>query len=171
MTVDGVDEARRVDPDALVDRTEALTRFVISTEGILPAQRLARARAVAMRAGDRLRLSGAHTVVALAGATGSGKSSLFNALSGMELSRVGVRRPTTAEAFACVWGELGATPLLDWLGIGVERRFTRESVLDAEDQAGLRGLSCWTCRTSTRGRWSTGSRRTGCWPWSTWWSG
>ncbi|OLE21027.1 MAG: hypothetical protein AUG44_28945 [Actinobacteria bacterium 13_1_20CM_3_71_11] len=124
----------------MVDRTEALTRFVISTEGILPAQRLAQARAVAMRAGDRLRLSGAHTVVALAGATGSGKSSLFNALSGMELSRVGVRRPTTAEAFACVWGELGATPLLDWLGIGVERRFTRESVLDAEDQAGLRGL-------------------------------
>jgi GTP-binding protein EngB required for normal cell division len=137
---EAIDEARRVDPDNLVDRTEALTKFVLSTEGILPAERLAAAYGVASRAGDRLRLSGAHTVVALAGATGSGKSSIFNALAGMELSRVGVRRPTTAEAYACVWGELGAKPLLDWLGIGAERRFTRESALDAEDQAGLRGL-------------------------------
>jgi len=135
-----VEEAQRVDPEALVDRTEALTRFVIATDGILSAERVAPARAVAMRAGDRLRLSGAHTVVALAGATGSGKSSLFNALAGMELSLVGVRRPTTAEAFACVWGPSGAGPLLDWLEIGAERRFSRESVLDADDQAGLRGL-------------------------------
>jgi GTP-binding protein EngB required for normal cell division len=135
-----VEEAQRVDPEALVDRTEALTRFVIATEGILPAERVAPARAVAMRAGDRLRLSGAHTVVALAGATGSGKSSLFNALAGIELSVVGVRRPTTDEAFACVWGLAGAGPLLDWLEVGPERRFTRESPLDAEDQVQLRGL-------------------------------
>ncbi len=39
-----------------------------------------------------------------------------------------------------MWGSLGAGPLLDWLGIGAERRFTRESQLDAEDQADLRGL-------------------------------
>jgi GTP-binding protein EngB required for normal cell division len=130
----------RVDPDSLVDRTEALTRFVIATDGILPADRLTGAREVAMRAGDRLRLSGAHTVVALAGATGSGKSTLFNALAGMELSQVGLRRPTTEHAFACVWGPMGAAPLLDWLGIATQRRFTRESVLDAQDQARLRGL-------------------------------
>jgi GTP-binding protein EngB required for normal cell division len=135
-----VAQARRVDPDALVDRTEALTKYVLVTDGILPSDRLAAARGVASRAGDRLRLSGAHTVVALAGATGSGKSSLFNELAGMTLSRVGVRRPTTAQAFACVWGSLGAAPLLDWLGIDAEHRFTRESQLDAEDQAGLRGL-------------------------------
>src|SRR5262245_29290389 len=128
----------RVDPDSLVDRTEALTRFVIATDGILPADRLTGAREVAMRAGDRLRLSGAHTVVALAGATGTGKSSLFNALAGMELSQVGLRRPTTAHAFACVWSPVGAAPLLDWLEIAMQRRFTRESVLDAEDQARLR---------------------------------
>jgi GTP-binding protein EngB required for normal cell division len=140
VTIEELEEARRVDPDTLVDRTEALTRFVLSVDGILPTERLATARAVASRAGDRLRLSGAHTVVALAGPTGSGKSSLFNALAGMNLSRVGVRRPTTAEAYACVWGQSGAVPLLDWLAIGVERRFTRESQLDAEDQARLRGL-------------------------------
>ena len=38
------------------------------------------AEAVLKRAGERLRLSGNHTVVALAGGTGSGKSTLFNAL-------------------------------------------------------------------------------------------
>ena len=58
------------------------------------------------RAGARLALSRDHTVVALAGATGSGKSSLFNALARLELSPVGVRRPTTGVAHACVWGPL-----------------------------------------------------------------
>ncbi len=100
MSIEELEEARRVNPDSLVDRTEALTRYVLITDGILPPERVAAARGIASRAGDRLRLSGAHTVVALAGATGSGKSSLFNALAGMELSTVGVRRPTTAEAFA-----------------------------------------------------------------------
>jgi GTP-binding protein EngB required for normal cell division len=124
----------------LADRAEGLTRFVIGAEGVLPTARLARARALAKRAGDRLRLSGEHTVVALAGATGSGKSSLFNALARMELSTVGVRRPTTAHAFACVWGPSGAGPLLDWLQVADERRFTRESALDGDDELGLRGL-------------------------------
>jgi len=129
-----------IDGPGLVVRTEALTRFVIGAEGVLPADRTVRARALAKRAGDRLQLSGEHTVVALAGATGSGKSSLFNALARMELSTAGVRRPTTAHAFACVWGPLGAAPLLDWLEIAPQRRFSRESALDAEDEAGLRGL-------------------------------
>jgi len=53
------------------------------------------ARVTLDRTGDRLRLGAENTVVALVGATGSGKSSLFNALAGMEISEVGVRRPTT----------------------------------------------------------------------------
>jgi GTP-binding protein EngB required for normal cell division len=140
VSVDELPGTAEVDGPALVVRTEALTRFVIGAERILPAPRIARARALAKRAGDRLQLSGEHTVVALAGATGSGKSSLFNALARMDLSTVGVRRPTTAHAFACVWGPLGAAPLLDWLEVAAERRFTRESALDAEDEADLRGL-------------------------------
>ena len=140
MTVDELPGTAEIDGPALVLRTEALTRFVIGAERVLPPDRTARARALAKRAGDRLRLSGEHTVVALAGATGSGKSSLFNALARMELSTVGVRRPTTAHAFACVWGPLGAAPLLDWLEVAPERRFSRESALDAEDEAELRGL-------------------------------
>ena len=59
---------------------------------------------------SRLRLSADHTVVAIAGATGSGKSSTFNALTGLELSAVGVRRPTTSWATACVWGDRRRRP-------------------------------------------------------------
>jgi GTP-binding protein EngB required for normal cell division len=53
----------------------------------------------------------------MAGATGSGKSSLFNALTGTDLATVGVRRPTTAHAMAATWGEDAAADLLDWLKI------------------------------------------------------
>ncbi|GAA3449303.1 GTPase [Dactylosporangium matsuzakiense] len=129
-----------VNADRLVARVEALHRFVAAAEGRVPEDRLVTARTVIDRSGERLRLSRAHTVIALAGATGSGKSSLFNAVSGFQLSRVGVRRPTTGVAHACVWGQEGAGPLLDWLGVPPNRRFTRESALDGDDQAALRGL-------------------------------
>jgi GTP-binding protein EngB required for normal cell division len=91
------------------------------------------------RAGERLRLSGAHTVVTLAGGTGSGKSSLFNVLSGAGFSRVGVTRPTTSEPHACVWGMAGAGPLLDWLGIQRRHRYARASALD-QGEENLTGL-------------------------------
>src|SRR4029450_13359239 len=82
-----------------------------------------------------------HTVVALAGSTGSGKSSLFNALARLKLSPVGVRRPTTGVAHACVWGPLEpANRLLDWVGVLPRQRFGRESALDGDDEAALRGL-------------------------------
>ncbi|WP_449066730.1 GTPase family protein, partial [Planomonospora algeriensis] len=74
-------------------------------------------RAVVDRAGARRNLSVDHTAVALAGATGSGKSSLFNLLSGTSLARVGVRRPTTSTAQAALWDGAGSGPLLDWLEI------------------------------------------------------
>jgi energy-coupling factor transporter ATP-binding protein EcfA2 len=92
------------------------------------------------RAGQRLRLSGDHTVVALAGGTGSGKSTLFNALSGLELSGTGVHRPTTSAPYACVWGPDPAAELLDWLEVPAARRILRESELDADSEAPLRGL-------------------------------
>jgi len=59
-----------------------------------------------------------HTVVALAGATGSGKSSLFNQLIGTEVAMVGARRPTTSTPTAAVWGKESASALLDWLKVG-----------------------------------------------------
>lgn len=89
------------------------------------------AAGVAQRAGSRLRMSADHTVVALAGATGSGKSSTYNSLSGLDLSAVGVRRPTTSWASACVWGAEGAEEILEWLGIPPRHRVTRDSMLDS----------------------------------------
>ncbi|MDF1606403.1 GTPase [Nocardioides sp. YIM 152315] len=98
---------------------------------------------VVERAAGRLRLSADHTVVGIAGATGSGKSSTFNALTGLELSAVGVRRPTTSWASACVWGRDGADELLDWLGIPPRHQTTRDSMLDSgrrDQQAELDGV-------------------------------
>src|ERR1700722_11487095 len=97
------------------------------------------AEAVLKRAGERLRLSGNHTVVALAGGTGSGKSTLFNALSGATFSPPGVTRPMTRHVHACVWGMQGAAPLLDWLGVQRRHRFARASVLDS-GESDLDGL-------------------------------
>ena len=97
------------------------------------------AEALLRRSGERMRMSGSHTVVALAGGTGSGKSSLFNALAGAAFSPAGVMRPTTKHSHACVWGMDGAAPLLDWLGVQRRHRYARASAL-SEGEASLTGL-------------------------------
>ena len=109
---------RRSDRSAdLVDHLKALAEAVELCEGRVPAEVLTEARRVVDHADRRLALSGSATVVALAGATGSGKSSTLNALSGTDLATVGVRRPTTAHAMAVSWGDDSAEDLLDWLKI------------------------------------------------------
>jgi len=91
------------------------------------------------RSGERMRMSASHTVVALAGGTGSGKSSLFNALAGASFSPAGVMRPTTRHLHACVWGMEGAAPLLDWLSVQRRHRYARASALD-QGETSLTGL-------------------------------
>ena len=131
----------RVDAEQLIERLEALSRFLRVVDPYLPDADLVAAHTLVERAGSRLKLSQDHTVVALAGSTGSGKSSLFNALARLKLSPVGVRRPTTGVAHACVWGPLdAANRLLDWVGVLPRHRFVRESALDGDDEAALRGL-------------------------------
>ena len=122
-------------------RLAGLEEAVEAGRGRLDAAVLARAGTVVERAGHRLRLSPDHTVVAIAGATGSGKSSTFNSLTGIEISSVGVRRPTTSWTTACVWGEQGADDLLDWLEIPPRHRVVRDSMLETgrEDTA-MRGV-------------------------------
>lgn len=88
---------------------------------------------------ERLSVGVDFTVVALVGGTGSGKSSLFNALTGINFAEVGVKRPTTSEPLACVWGG-NADKLLDHLGIAPENRYRRESELDAGTEDDLQGL-------------------------------
>jgi len=136
----GTDE-RQVDAARLANRLDALNRFLRVVDPYLPDNDLVAAHTMVERAGSRLSLSQDHTVVALAGSTGSGKSSLFNALARLKLSPVGVRRPTTGVAHACVWGPLEpANRLLDWIGVLPRQRFVRESALDGDDEAALRGL-------------------------------
>jgi len=100
----------------LADRTAALETAVVAASGRLDRALLDDARGVVQRVRERGGLSAEHTVVALAGATGSGKSSVLNAVAGTPVATVGVRRPTTAHAVAAVWGD-GAGPLLDWLEV------------------------------------------------------
>ncbi|WP_448625689.1 GTPase [Geodermatophilus sp. URMC 64] len=101
---------------SLGDRLAALREAVEVADGRLELPELGAARRLLAKAGAREALGDA-TVVALAGATGSGKSTLFNALSGAEVSSPGVRRPTTGVAHASVWGEHGSDRLLDWLQV------------------------------------------------------
>ncbi|WP_265523120.1 GTP-binding protein [Oerskovia flava] len=88
---------------------------------------------------ERLALGVDHTVVALAGGTGSGKSSLFNRLTRLDFADVGAKRPTTARITACAWSE-DATSLLDWLEVDHERRITRGGELDGVNEEAISGL-------------------------------
>jgi GTP-binding protein EngB required for normal cell division len=119
--------SRRTDLDT---RVAGLAEAVEASRGRLDDADVDAAEAVVERASARLRLSSDHTVVALAGATGSGKSSTFNALADLDLAAVGVRRPTTSWATACVWGQHGAGELLEWLGIPLRHQTSRDSMLD-----------------------------------------
>ncbi len=100
---------------------------------------LSQAEDVLGRAGERMRLSSSHTVVVLAGGTGSGKSSLFNSLAGADFSTVGVTRPVTKDAHACIWDDSGSGALLEWLGVPPRNRYSRASALGG-GESGLAGL-------------------------------
>jgi GTP-binding protein EngB required for normal cell division len=115
----------------LVDHLRALSEAVELCEGRVDSDALAEARRVVDQADRRLAISGSATVVALAGATGSGKSSIFNALSGTTLATVGVRRPTTAHAMASSWGDESAEDLLDWLQIPRRHALETDPAMDA----------------------------------------
>ncbi len=102
---------------AVGERLTALETAARAARGRLDDDLVDRAETVVRRGAGRLALSGDHTVVALAGATGSGKSSTFNALSGVPIAAVGVRRPTTSVTTGVAWGDDDAAEVLDWLGV------------------------------------------------------
>ncbi|ASK65223.1 hypothetical protein CFK39_04565 [Brachybacterium avium] len=104
-------------PAPLSERIEALTRATSLLEGVAPGGAVEESRSVLERIDNRRALSAEHTVIGLFGATGSGKSSLVNALVGAEITRAAVRRPTTSSPVAAVIGERGSDALLDWLEV------------------------------------------------------
>ena len=104
-------------------RLAALREAVDVARGRVDDAPLAAAEGVVERAGQRIGLGIEATVVALAGPTGAGKSSLFNALAGDDLVEAGRRRPMTSHSTAAVWGDV-PDALLEWLA--VPRRHRRE---------------------------------------------
>lgn len=106
------------DGAALDRRLAGLSQAADVADHRLPEAVVAQARSVAGRAQARRGLSEELTVVAFAGSTGAGKSTLFNSIVGEEVAKAGVLRPTTSEPLAAIWRE---TPeivaLLEWLGV------------------------------------------------------
>ncbi|MEX2423916.1 MAG: GTPase, partial [Acidimicrobiia bacterium] len=96
-------------------------RLVAACVGVVPEDAVEAAAEVGRAARRRVGYLGDTVLVALAGGTGSGKSSLLNALAGEEVSAPGAMRPTTAEPVAWIPSnpEPGLTRLLDDLGIDI----------------------------------------------------
>ncbi|MER5882577.1 GTPase [Streptomyces sp. NPDC001941] len=122
---------------SLRGRLDALRELVGLSRTRLEAESLAEAGRVLDEAAARQRLSSRHTVVAVAGASGSGKSALFNALAGVPISETGLRRPTTSAPISCSWSE-GAAGLLDRLA--VPGRLRRRPLAGGEGDETLHGL-------------------------------
>ncbi|MDX6262317.1 MAG: hypothetical protein QOH84_4005 [Kribbellaceae bacterium] len=138
-TVDTVKGLARGATD-LLTKIEAVEDAAAAGRGRLDQVVLSEASQIVDRASQRLRMSGDLTVVALAGATGSGKSSLFNALTGLDLAAIGTRRPTSSMPLACVWGEEPAGELLNWLGIPRRHQVQHRSSLEDAHSEDLDGL-------------------------------
>ncbi|MDO4888024.1 MAG: GTP-binding protein [Actinomycetaceae bacterium] len=77
---------------------------------------------------ERVKAGMGVTVAALAGGTGSGKSTLFNAISGLNFADAGELRPTTEQASACIWNT-DAEDVLDLLEVRPSRRIDYHSLL------------------------------------------
>ncbi|QAY70452.1 GTP-binding protein [Xylanimonas protaetiae] len=120
------------DDTTLRARTDDLAQALAVAGERLDAPTAARVQQAVDGVRERLALGVDHTVVALAGGTGSGKSSLFNKISRLTFADVGIKRPTTARVTACSWDD-GAEALLDWIGVDRERRIVQAGELEMDD--------------------------------------
>jgi GTP-binding protein EngB required for normal cell division len=112
----------------LDERISALRTVAVAGAGRIPGAIADEARVLLHQAEARRSHSPEHTVVGVFGATGSGKSSLVNALVGDDVAVAHVRRPTTSQPLAVTWDAAGATDLLDWLD--VRERVERSKPID-----------------------------------------
>ncbi|MFC5369528.1 GTPase [Arcanobacterium bovis] len=126
------------DDDARVKhRLAALTEALDACENYVNLAVIQRARQDLAQVRERTEFGAGITVAALVGGTGSGKSTLFNAITGFDFADAGELRPTTERATACTWG-IDTTTLLDYLGVEPSRRISHNSVL--VDDSELNGL-------------------------------
>lgn len=103
-------------------------------EGRVPETVLLDAAETLERLSQRRELSTEHTVIGFFGATGSGKSTLFNAIAGQNIALSAPTRPTTSTVQAAIWEAEGSEELLDWLGIN-KRVYPQTQALAAEGEA------------------------------------
>ncbi len=122
----------------LISVVDGLDLVVALADGQVSPEELARARSGARAARSRRGHLGGTLVLALLGGTGSGKSSLLNALAGERVAEVSPLRPHTARPLA--WVPRDAEPalgrLLDRLGVDdrvVQDRFPGIALLDLTD--------------------------------------
>ena len=103
----------------VVTALDTLDLAIGRAEGIVEDVEVKAAQSLAGVIRDRRGFLGETLVIALAGGTGSGKSSLLNALAGRRIAETGVLRPTTEQALAWLPAdpEPGISALLDRLEI------------------------------------------------------
>jgi len=109
---------RDADPAALVARLTAARELADVAGDRLPAALRTDLDGAVTTASRRLAVAGDHTVVALAGPTGVGKSSLFNTLLDADIAQTGVRRPTTSHPTAAVISTDPVAELMAHLRLG-----------------------------------------------------
>lgn len=127
------EQSAQATKQAVRQRLEGLRRGMESGSQYFDPFVTARAKEELRNAESRLNAGLGLTVVALVGGTGSGKSELFNAISGLNFAEVGDLRPTTTRASACVWNA-DADAVLDELGVDPRRRIRHESLLTGTDE-------------------------------------
>lgn len=103
----------------LAEQLDRLARAASAAREIGLEGEAAMAEGVVGRARERAGFPGSTYVLALAGGTGVGKSSLLNALAGETVSTVRAVRPTTDEPIAWVAEDRRdeLRPLMEWLGV------------------------------------------------------
>ena len=117
---------------------DAVDLVLSRAEGVVPSDSLDSLRAHAHDIRQRRGFLGETLVLAIAGGTGTGKSSLLNALAGEVITSVSVLRPHTDEPLAVIPEnpEPAVTVLLDTLGIAYRHEhagFTRTALIDLPD--------------------------------------
>ena len=130
----------------LDERLARLREAVEAARLIGLEEEAAEARAVARRIGRRSGFGGSVYVMALAGGTGVGKSSVLNALAGSVVSEVRAVRPTTDNPVAWVAEDRRAelASLLDWLKVETvvthaNAQLADVAILDLPDVDSVRG--------------------------------
>lgn len=130
----------------LDERLARLREAVDAARAIGLEVEAADARSVARRVGRRAGFGGSVYVMALAGGTGVGKSSVLNALAGKVVSEARAIRPTTDRPVAWVAETRRAEvrPLLEWLKVDAvvthdDPRLADVAILDLPDVDSVRG--------------------------------